>query len=145
MKKIASIMVTVVLLISFIPVSNVSAEELIKSEEGVKLYLATECSDDVGKCDCDVSYSDHNNNLKKEVAIKGIEEKALLCDCGGSLISRVVHTGKWNYPSSRKCTHNLRGNDYIYTRRVITAYDCNRCSFYGEIDSEQSKVECKGV
>lgn len=112
MKKIASIIIATVLIVSFIPVSNVSAKELIKLDEGVT---------------------------------KRIEARSLACDCGGTLLSRVVYTAKWTYSSSRVCTHNLKGSDYIYKRRVVTAYDCNRCSFYDDLDTVQTKVECKGV
>lgn len=144
MKKIVNIMVAILLVTIISPITSAAAKEEVNSNEGTKWNIATQC-DDIGICDCKNSYSSHNKNLSKKLKQEGIEPKILACSCGGGIFTRVVHTGNWNYSKAIACKHGRQGMDYIYTRRIITAYDCNRCDYYAEVDSTESKTVCKGA
>ncbi|MDU4911825.1 hypothetical protein [Clostridium baratii] len=144
MKKIVNIMVAILLMTIIIPIINAVAKEDMDSNEGAQWYIATQC-DDIGICDCENSYSSHNKNLSNKLDQKGIESKIVPCNCGSKIFTRVVHSGDWNYSKPIACKHGRQGKDYIYTRRIITAYDCNRCDYYAEVDSTESKTACKGA
>lgn len=144
MKKIVNIMVAILLVIIAIPIISADAKEEVNSNEGTKWNIATQC-DDIGICDCKNSYSSHNKNLSNKLNKKGIDSKIVACNCGSEIFARVAHTGEWNYSKAIACKHGRQGMDYIYTRKILTAYDCNRCDYYGEVDSTESKTVCKGA
>ncbi|AQM60474.1 MULTISPECIES: hypothetical protein [Clostridium] len=143
MKKIVNIMVAILLVTIIIPITSAAAKEEVNSNDGTKWNIATQC-DDIGICDCENSYSSHNKNLSNELNKKGIESKILTCNCGSEIFARVAHTGDWNYSKDIVCKHGRKGMDYIYIRRIIISYDCNRCDYYAEVDLIESKTVCKG-
>lgn len=138
MKKIVNIMVAILLVTIIIPITSAAAKEEVNGNDGTKWNIATQC-------DCENLYSSHNKNLSNKLNKKGIDSKIVACNCGSKIFARVAHTGEWNYSKAIACKHGRQGMDYIYTRKILTAYDCNRCDYYGEVDSTESKTVCKGA
>ena len=151
MKKVLSIIFTVLFVFGSVNIQTVSAEIFTETEEsiGVSLegndrVLIDACEDGIGICDCGITYKQHEDTIKN-LNEGGISSRALACDCGGSLFTKLVYTGEWYYSSAVSCKHNKNGSDYIYQRRTITSYKCNRCSFYQEVDRYETENRCKGV
>ena len=151
MKKILSIIFTVLFVFSSVNIQTASAEVFTETEESIGTFveygesvLINPCEDGIGMCDCGITYQQHEETIK-ELNEDGISPRALACDCGGALNTKVVFNGEWYYSSAVSCRHNKNGSDYIYQRRKITSYRCNRCSFYQELDSYDTENRCKGV
>ncbi|MGL4848950.1 MAG: hypothetical protein ACRC28_08475 [Clostridium sp.] len=156
MKKVAFMMLSLIFIsilgegtIAFAKEKNGWGSSLMNLSKSVvtsvldsKISFPMECLDDIGKCDCENTYKSHENKLKEGIKK---EERKITCNCGGVLSETVVSTGKWSFSNGVKCTHGRGGYDYIYEKRVVTTYECTKCSFYTEVDRNESKKECIGV
>ena len=81
----------------------------------------------------------HLNNIKKTL------NHNIICDCGGVLKEKLLNIGELNYSSSNECIHNKNGCDYLYKKRTIISYTCEKCNSYFEVDIYDNQLECNGI
>lgn len=110
--------------------------DLYKNQE---LYVVGETA--YYECGYPIENHFEDNNYSTE----DINEKALVCHCGGSLSVNIVFTGNWYYTGgSRNCKHKNMGHDYEEKQQVIRRYACNKCLDKYELTSYNTNWNCKG-
>lgn len=146
-KKISLLLVFTLCMSMFITnigLKSVNADELLANNE-IEVTVEENVDDmvyvnELGEviCSCGMKLEEHSANLNENA-------KALACDCGGSLVAKLLFTGNWYYTDvSKRCNHKPNGHDYEQKRQKITSYKCNRCSFYSELTTYDSQWICKG-
>lgn len=101
--------------------------------------------DEVAHYECGYPIENHFEENNHSTETDDINEKALVCHCGGALSVRIVFTGNWYYTgASRACTDKKMGHDYEEKQQVIRRYSCNKCLDGYELTSYNTNWQCKG-
>ena len=72
------------------------------------------------------------------------QPRAILCDCGGTMVVQRTQYGSWVTVGCRNCVHGLEGTDIRKTQKVTSYKKCNSCGRTLSDTVTKSKWECNG-
>lgn len=131
--------------------NNHISSALIKEKDDTYYIISSlqDFNDEKGiaKCDCGISFKQHKETfeLQYNQAFSSQNTNNIICDCGGVLKEKILNIGELNYSNSNECIHNKNGCDYLYKKRTIISYTCEKCNSYFEVDIYDTKLECNGI
>ena len=151
--KLKKIVLTFMLCGTFIlALGNNHISSALINEKGDKYYIIASLqgfNDEKGiaKCNCGISFKQHKEDFESQYnkAFSSQNTNNIICDCGGVLKEKLLNIGELNYSSSNECIHNKNGCDYLYKKRTIISYTCEKCNSYFEVDIYDNQLECNGI
>lgn len=72
------------------------------------------------------------------------QSRAILCQCGGTMVVQSTQYADWVLAGSRKCIHDKEGTDAKKTQQVTYNRKCSSCGRKVTQTETRTKWECRG-